>query len=646
MAQACADSPAAYPVASAAYLYKVKAERINALRKQYDAFLEDDKKRKDRNEYILERLDRMRSCSTVVQIRKTPKVYGFSDFNLSFNDNEGMIERNLPVLKKTDHSCNDRQTKNILTTLNTPLLDEISKNYILIPRHANVLGYDSNFPISSTIDDNADWKSKYSILNELKKNENEEQTNLLVKNQGGNSRNLKYDDNKIEHNNNTKKIDLHHVEDTFQMFPDDSEVLPDKLHTKFTTLPENTKTQEGEKEPNEKLCDLSSNNDTHAHITELGNQLTNTINLASDISPLREDFKIKEQHEANDTKNNHELTEKEKIQADYEMKLKPQEQQQNMTPIQRVTDDIKYPNVNTDNNTPMEILAKSEHIQQETLKNEVFSEDHSTGFEYQNILKESLPEINLEPGEINESSLQNSINVYPQYKEDLQEKSTINQEVYDSSQDNKNQYISQPSSETEFINPVEPIQHYDQVNYDQESENVFNENQIQEFESEQNNMFYSEQVEANYGYDQMGAGETVKEEYPNNEDYVQNENYVYYEGAPQEQAYSSEINEHVESTEQYDPHYEEQYGNYEQVNQQNMPIDQNDNEANVNQQSYDETQFEKPGNNVLQEVERQLDSEEGYDEPIKIKEENIDNVVEQTITPEPQAAVEEEATVT
>lgn len=48
------------------FYFRVKSERINAIRKQYDAFLEEDRKRRDRNEYILDRLDRMRLCTSMV----------------------------------------------------------------------------------------------------------------------------------------------------------------------------------------------------------------------------------------------------------------------------------------------------------------------------------------------------------------------------------------------------------------------------------------------------------------------------------------------------------------------------------------------------------------------------------------------------
>lgn len=55
-------------------IYRLKSERINALRKQYDTFLEQDRQRKERNEYILGRLDKMRACDSVERYRDPVSV--------------------------------------------------------------------------------------------------------------------------------------------------------------------------------------------------------------------------------------------------------------------------------------------------------------------------------------------------------------------------------------------------------------------------------------------------------------------------------------------------------------------------------------------------------------------------------------------
>ncbi|CAH2045346.1 unnamed protein product, partial [Iphiclides podalirius] len=176
-----------------------------------------------------------------------------------------------------------------------------------------------------------------------------------------------------------------------------------------------------------------------------------------------------------------------------------------------------------------------------------------------------------------------------------------------------------------FNCPVDPGQNYEhQTNSGKlEYENTVEETQIQDFESEQNNLFYSEQTETNT-YDQSGA-DNKNVEYTNNESYRQNENYVYYEGTPQDQLYPNEINEHEEATEQYDPNYQNQYDNYAQQDPQSesgkgyetevnniLESQQYDTQHNYDQLLYDETNY-----NAVEDVKQELDAEQEYIEPIK-----------------------------
>lgn len=43
--------------------FRIKSEVVNALKKHYETFLEEDKKRKERNEFIIARLDQLRSST-------------------------------------------------------------------------------------------------------------------------------------------------------------------------------------------------------------------------------------------------------------------------------------------------------------------------------------------------------------------------------------------------------------------------------------------------------------------------------------------------------------------------------------------------------------------------------------------------------
>lgn len=47
-------------------IFRVKGDRIQAIKKKFESFLEEDKKRKQRNEYILGKLDKMCTCKAVV----------------------------------------------------------------------------------------------------------------------------------------------------------------------------------------------------------------------------------------------------------------------------------------------------------------------------------------------------------------------------------------------------------------------------------------------------------------------------------------------------------------------------------------------------------------------------------------------------
>lgn len=68
------------------FFFRIKSERINRLRKVYDTFLEEDKKRKERNEFILGRLDKMRYYSTALQLRHQVSIIAtLAVIRLKFN---------------------------------------------------------------------------------------------------------------------------------------------------------------------------------------------------------------------------------------------------------------------------------------------------------------------------------------------------------------------------------------------------------------------------------------------------------------------------------------------------------------------------------------------------------------------------------
>lgn len=128
---------------------------------------------------------------------------------------------------------------------------------------------------------------------------------------------------------------------------------------------------------------------------------------------------------------------------------------------------------------------------------------------------------------------------------------------------------------------------------------------IQEFDTEQGGMFVTESVEH---YPSQQGDETTALDYAANE-YAQNEAYNYYENA-QPEAYPVELN-NDEMTQQYDPLYEQQYAGVEeqvegqayQQYQESEVVEQPE-QAGVMQ--YDQ-QFMNQGM-----IEKDLDAEDGY----------------------------------
>ncbi|CAG4953856.1 unnamed protein product [Parnassius apollo] len=608
---------------------KIKSDRINALRKQYDAFLEEDKKRKDRNEYILERLDEMRCCTMTAQVRHEQKANSLSDFDQQTQyDRKTYIRRTLPSYDKSRSRVLNQQTSPSVQggSLNeAALLKEISKKYILIPRYTNMIEYDNNLSMKSNIDDNNDWKSKYNILEELKKSEKEEEprTEAIVANEL--TSRIK---NNLEPKEKIKEVKIN-----------DDDCKNDFKNNIY--------------------------NENHVSTTKtlMEKEYSNNIEECQAESPIKENTDISkvlrnENCNAMDSRVAAvELTEKEKIQNDYEILLKPKEEYGS-------TKEIEYNNqkrnINIDNQEATQALPKTEKPQpyetnvmnEENIeKQNIYSKSENSdtvateSSNIYNALHEPPSDINLEQTKITDNTSVNNHNELLLNEEVLQEVSNLKEGSYDVSQDRNNQNDTKISTDIEFIEPIDLVQQYEQPEKcEQNIENTFDENQVQEYEAEQQEMFYTEQRDNDYTYDQTGTNDNADIDYANNEKYNQNENYAYYEGDSQEQTYPREIDEHEESTEQYDPHYEDQYGNYDQNPPQNESVEQYGTEDYINQQDYNQLQYEQTDYNSEKQIERQLDSEQDYVEPHNIIEENNEsNMPQQTI--QENVNTEQEATV-
>ncbi|CAH1637752.1 unnamed protein product [Spodoptera littoralis] len=178
-----------------------RSDRINALRKQYDAFLEEDKKRKERNDFILGKLDKMRYTTALVRHKPNALETRFAMMDrIAYQPEYSPVRDLQPSLKTPSHLLSDmpvRSTEDVL-------IQEISKKYILIPKlrttfindHNNIWNdtasqiqnteklpdrrpTQNSVPINDlklNPNENADWKDKYEILNILKNEEKEKQS--------------------------------------------------------------------------------------------------------------------------------------------------------------------------------------------------------------------------------------------------------------------------------------------------------------------------------------------------------------------------------------------------------------------------------------------------------------------------------------
>ncbi|CAB3245807.1 unnamed protein product [Arctia plantaginis] len=180
----------------------LKSDRINALRKQYDSFLAEDKKRKERNEYILGKLDSMVYANALVPARTKASSIASRPLTMYHIPYQAQVPA-AHTVQSTDVKHQLRQDIPIQNIDDTYLIQEVSKKYILIPKlttpflnsylqHAQPICNDTiiedgqqtiNISKTSTAQQpysngNSDWKSKYEILNILK---NEEKENKSLK---------------------------------------------------------------------------------------------------------------------------------------------------------------------------------------------------------------------------------------------------------------------------------------------------------------------------------------------------------------------------------------------------------------------------------------------------------------------------------
>ncbi|KAM3956541.1 uncharacterized protein ACR2FA_009449 [Aphomia sociella] len=604
---------------------KIKSDRINALRKQYDEFLEEDKRRKERNEYILGRLDKMRYCTAMVQIRHKPTIVPNRDvYEIPPRQQESSI--------RIPHTNRDFMQLNIpRSQINeTSLLKEISKKYILIPK--NMPGFDNHFTqvINTNVDDSSDWKSKYDILEKLKNNEKESEVtsckeNNIQNNRSLNNINIEEQEKPQSNSENPERlIELQEKEyDTnsyeTQLYQD----LPDQNTSNKQTVKQDNywdTTTEASQHSTEKIPEKIPNKQLNQSLSDpVHHDNKHIINSLQDNSKLEENIdiqpvcmsmsKLYETPEKTTEWDNHNDHDNSYLKSDHPS-------QESMTGDHYSPSTEKEINSETENNiysnegdeAIIPVINSDELVKQANMDVHVDSSP-----QVQNVTEYSNEVVNVQEDYIPNQNLELQV--------DSNEAMNVQED-----------YIPNQNLELQVDSKINPDEHNDIVNqfdynsthqYDPNSaiiqnvENPIDTSGIEAFDTEQREMFYSEQIDQNYPYNQDDGANVYNQEYTTqNENYQENQENDYYEGADTEQVYSAEINEHEEAPQRYDPNYEQQYGVYEsqqehQGYEQDYVQPQEYETETVNEEEFHQQQFEQH-QETQETIEEQLDNEQGY----------------------------------
>lgn len=568
--------------------------------------------------------------------------------------------------------CHDNN-KNVILNQSAPLptynknleemtiLKEISKKFILIPKLQSALHNNTTYPPIENVKD-ADWRSKYNILDELKRNEKEttDEKNDYV---FGSTEDLKTtgcvktptllqfdppvldgyiksppkDLSKESVINVVSKDETPYSEFTpaakvnFNI-PEENRECNQQIEEQTDVLIKNTKQYDLNVEANGMLEDNKIINEIHEQtIVGSGNKNSEKRNIIGYDPPTdaRQQSKIEENVDTL-----HEIHES-NISDNFDGAIYPQEIiKENVIN----TNDKRALEINNDHedNSTADIQQQSLNLQQQTVQ--------------QSIQKVPYPEINQE--------------LIGNDKVDIAETFQENIEKHD----NDDVLLNNPENYESNEAPIE--QHPNvEVNYEDNHEVTY--------------------VDGDKNYENSQENNESENYVAENEHYT-NE-YAYYDESQQGEPYAGEINEHVESTEQYDPNYEQQYtnnyedptmtqyqnnqyeenmyqqqeannitydnlqpdnANYEYVNSDNIEVtDQNQDENVYNyenemndQQQYDDNiqqeystvqheQYEEQQEYIepetLKTIENELDSEDGFIENINTNlKENIESINE------------------
>ncbi|XP_063367575.1 uncharacterized protein LOC134655989 isoform X2 [Cydia amplana] len=619
---------------------RIKADQINVLRKQYDAFLEEDKKRKERNEHILEKLDHMRLSNTVARYKSN--VY--LDQRVSFNcTGEAPIniyphpQTNQPAmvnpLRKFRETATPAETDlGVLTKPmdETYILNEISKKYILIPKLRSIAGEDY-IPRAIKQDNNndGDWKSKYSILDKLKQNEKEETNSFSVLKDNGKSF---LDDIPIKEHKYRFDNEGHSPKDEIAEKDVAAKYATDPLACQDENGTINKITTDTKKEKIIRQSEAAPNANTHSTTletdTDSGGQLQQPENRGTAgsgvptqqyIYPAQEEVQLAS-HETGGRNNDpiyndkHENEDNEKLSP----VVNDIRYVEEIDPIKPEAQKTKSDHSNTGNSEklqyPIDIINVQDFTPAEGVKLvdgvNINPDAHAVQQTYtapsdQNAVQAPMehayqPKAHQPQGDVQygygAQSTGSSEEVYlpganqpPSGDHYVSDPPAPGEQAYlpmDQQPLSGDHYVSKPvavaAEQQEHI--AENTEQHQQGAYDQTGDVT---SEIQAFEDEQNQMFYSEQ--ANYqDYNQdpnaVGDGSSADTNYDPS---------LLYGGVQQEAAYPAEINEHEETSQRYDPSYEEQYAakDGEQLYAEQQYSDQQYTEQQYSDQQYTEEQY-------------------------------------------------------
>ncbi|CAG9789315.1 unnamed protein product [Diatraea saccharalis] len=563
---------------------RIKSDRINALKKKYDAYLEEDRKRKERNEYILEKLDKMRCCNALAQVRKkSSNIDESCKVALNTVPTQSFQSTSCRPIDSTSINIRDSLPETHNNTDETIILQEISKKYILIPKLRYMQSNDYIQYAKPQIDESNDWKSKYDILAQLKKNEKEDLetephtaymlNTLVTKDEDGNkSKTEQFECDKTRQR----------VNEQIQNYNHDNN-YNEKINIERAEIKVDS--------PNKKADDIVNENYrydiSHSEVTQkesynefkknvVPHENSNTGNLSNTDNNIIQD-----------------ATEFDTV-ADYGTNDIPNEYSSvaiSNTQEYNTSEDVKQSSSISDH------YELKEGNSTEAITSNAFMVD---GNSTNTIEQHEYP-----------IEIINSQEFAPRYDGCDEEKLSTNPEEQlmkdsDYSSNFNNEVVAMaPDNTEETDNIFDPVViSEDTVPVETTGIETFTENKDE---------YYNEQATDNYMYNEVTDNYNTEYSAPN-ENYSQQEYDAYYEGVQTEAPYAIETNEDEAALQQYDQNYQQQYDtdhNNPQDYQQYVEQGYEQNEY-TEQPEVDLTQQYDNQDDTLQHVEQVLDNEQGY----------------------------------